>query len=192
MADFQISTSNPAVSAMTELALSGNPTSALSATASGTPQNWYIHTQFFHGMYVRNAEYNTTTSSTQQAPHVSFNQIDLNYTVQTNDEVMVSATYPGEKFIPQTLYVNSDSTTGGFGNSGVIQTSSVGYIRRAAVPGEDPSGACTFEGNKILDKLPGAYQPAYDTSTTIAARLYSLAGQLPLDCSSFLTSLVKV
>jgi len=190
MADYQITTS--LVSGTTEIALSGNPTSALSATTSGTPQNWYIHTQFFHGMYVRNCEYNTTTSSTMQAPHVSFNQIDLNYTVQTNDEVITSATYPGEKWIPQLLYITSDSTTGGFGTSGTISTSAVGYIRRAAILGEDPSGVCVFEGNKILDKLPGAYQPAYDTSTTIAARLYSLAGQLPLDCSSFLASLVKV
>jgi len=194
MADYQISdtSSTTSVSAVTELLLSGNPTSGVSSIASGTPKNWYIHTQSFQGMYIRNQENNTTASSILAAPYVSFNQLDLNYTVQTTDEVMVSATYPGEKWIPHTLYINSNSASGGFGSSGTIHTSSVGYVRRAAIPGEDPSGTCTFEGNKIFDKLPGGYNPIYDTSATVGAKLYAIVGQLPLDCSSFLTSLVKV
>jgi len=181
--------------AITLNATSGLETSG--ATLSAITDDWWIHTQSVDAMYLRKAEYNTTTSSPFTAPSIEYNYLDVNYTVQTNQEVMLSSTFKGEHWSNHTLELISEGSNGGFGTSGAIDTSTVGYIRRRVRRNSggqiiDPTGVCTYQGNCAIDKMPGSYNPYFDTSGDVNANIYHMIGKLPLTCSGFMTSLVKL
>lgn len=176
----------------------GNDTLQLSTSGVDT-QDWLVHIQTVEMMYLRNNKYNTDTSSSLAAPVSEFNYLDVNYTVQTTDEIYYDATFSGELYQPQTLeLISTEASAGGFGVCGVINTSEVGYIRRlvrkdAAGNILDTTGTCSQTGNLILDKAPGAYGPNnFDTSSQVNSNLSYVLGEMAGQCPSFKASLVDL
>lgn len=168
------------------------------STTSSITQDWWVHIQTIEIMYNRNNKYDLTTSSPTNVPVVTFNYLDAAYTVQTTDEIWRGATFSGELWEPQTLeLITQGASAGGFGTQGVVNTSTVGYIRRkvrtdAAGNVLDPTGICTNRGNIALDKAPGAYTVGYDTSSQVNGQLQYAVGQVAIHCPSFKATLVNL
>ena len=183
----------------------GNNT--LNASGGGTSgvQDWYVHIQTVDLMYMRNNQYNATASSTISAPAVESNYLDVRYNVQTIDEIYYGAFFSGatssdggDLYKPQTLeLITTVGTSGGFGIKGVVNTSTVGYIRRKArkdAAGNilDPTGICTQSGNVIIDQMPGAYENTYDTSAQVNSNILQVMGVMATECPTFKASLVDL
>jgi hypothetical protein len=171
---------------------------ASGSDSSAVTQDWYVHIQTVDLMYLRNNQYDSATSSTVATPNALSNYLDVHYTVQTTDEVWENATFSGELWEPQTLeLVTSYGTSGGFGVCGVVNTSSVGYIRRAVRKNAagvilDPTGVCTQSGNLILDNMPGAYDYTFDTSAQVNSNLQHVMGRVHGACPNFIATLVDL
>tara|TARA_Y100000385_G_C12922637_1_gene563262 strand:- start:106 stop:702 length:597 start_codon:yes stop_codon:yes gene_type:complete len=171
--------------------------------ASGI-QDWWVHVQTVDIMYVRRNQYNGDTSSTLTAPAVTSNYLDMNCTVQTQNEVYynvafssVGSSSTGQLFDPHVLQVQTAAASGGFGETGVISTSAMGIIRRpvrkdAAGDILDPTGICTRNVNLVVDEMPGAYEITFDTSGTVNGILAQAMGQLAVKCPSFKATLVDL
>ena len=164
---------------------------------SGLTQDWYIHMQTLDAQYLRLNEYNLTTSSNQAVPAVTNNYVRVNYTVHTTDEIVKSGNFLGDQIQLQTLELVADSSAGGFGNEGVLNTSGAGIIRRAALKDGngvilDPTGTCHQSGTVYLDSAPGSYDGTYDTSAQVNGILWQLIGKLPDSCETFAVSLVDL
>ena len=161
--------------------------------------DWYTHSQLCDVMYVRKVQFDSTVSSPMSVPNIQYNYVDAHYTVQTVDEIWENANFSGESQLLQTLEIinNIGNVSGGLGLSGVVNTSTAGYIRRPArkdAQGNylDPTGVCTYQGNYTLDKTPGTYDNAYDTSSNLNANIAQLVGKWSVDCPTFLAGLVDL
>ena len=178
----------------------GNETLVTSGSdSSGITQDWYVHIQIVEMMYLRQNQYNLDTSSTITAPVAESSYLDVHYTIQTQDEIYLNATFSGELWKPHTLELlpQGAGSAGGFGVCGAINTSTVGYIRRAVrkdAAGNilDPSGTCTSQGNLIMDQSPGAYDGIFDTSAQANSNLIYAMGGFANQCPTFLASLVQL
>jgi len=152
------------------------------------------HTQVFNGIYQRVYVYDNNPSVgtggvVSGCPAVSYSYLDLNYTVQVQ-ETKTRASYCSGLYQPQQLKVFSDSTTGGLGQSGTITTSAVGYLRRNWVTGTDTEDKCSTTSNMVIGKLPGEYNPTYDSSATIGSHIADFLLTCKDNCSRFETNLV--
>jgi hypothetical protein len=156
--------------------------------------DWFTHTQVINGMYKRvfvfDANPTLAGGVASGSPAMSFNYLDINYTVQVAHE-KETASYCSGQYLPQQLKVYSDSTTGGLGISGTFTTSAVGYTRRKWVSGVDVEGICTQNANYSLAKLPGVYNSSFDTSATIGSHVADLLMDCEQKCPTFIPSLVK-
>ena len=171
--------------------------------ASGT-QDWWVHIQTVDIMYQRNNQYNSSVSNIYDSPTATSNWLDVNYTVQTQDEVYYDAQFSsadsssGELFQPHILQLATDTgLLGGFGESGVVNTSAMGIIRRPArkdAAGNvlDTTGICTKNGNIVADQMPGAYDAGFDTSAYVGSILAQIMGQMAQRCPSFKSTLVRL
>lgn len=180
-----------------------NPNVGYSVDASATG-DWYVHLQTVDIMYVRRNQYNSDTSSTITAPAVTSNWLDMNCTVQTQDEIYYNVAFSsvassgGDLFEPHVLQLQGPpSVSGGFGESGVVSTSAMGIIRRLArkdAAGNilDTTGICTENVNMIMDQMPGTFDAAFDTSATTNGILAQAMGQLTNSCPTFLATLVDL
>jgi len=174
-----------------DLVTSGSDSSAIT-------QDWWVHVQTIDVMYLRNNQYNLDTSTALTSPIVEHNYLDVRYTVQTTDEIYLNATFSGERWEPQTLEVISQgASAGGFGVCGAVNTSTVGYIRRAVRKDSqgnilDPTGVCTYGSNTVLDQIVGPYNHTYDTSTQVNANLQQLMGEVSVKCPEFIATLVAL
>ena len=179
----------------------------LNASGGGTSgvQDWYVHIQTVDLMYMRNNQYNATTSSTIDAPAVESNYLDVRYNVQTIDEVYYGAFFSGatssdggDLYKLQTLeLITTVGTSGGFGIKGVVNTSTAGYIRRAVrkdAAGNilDTTGTCTQSGNVIIDQMPGEYDQNFDTSAQVNSNIMQVMGVVATECPTFKASLVDL
>ena len=174
-----------------------------SGGASGV-QDWYVHTQTVDIMYVRNNQYDSNTSSTIIAPVVTSNWMDMNCTVQTQDEIYYNMVFSsadsssGNLFEPHVIQLQSNTgVSGGFGDDGVVSTSAMGIIRRplrkdAAGVILDPTGICTQNVSLVMDQMPGSYDATYDTSSSVNGILAQAMGQVAVKCPSFKATLVDL
>ena len=180
-----------------------NPNVGMSVQASATG-DWYVHLQTVDILYFRRNQYNSDTSSTLSAPAVTSNWLDMNATVQTQDEIYYNVAFSsvgtssGDLFQSQVLQLQGPSgISGGFGGSGVVSTSAMGIIRRLARKDAagtilDPTGICTQNVSMVMDRMPGAYDPIFDTSSTVNGILAQAMGQLGPRCPTFLATLVDL
>ena len=180
-----------------------NPNVGMSVEAS-TTGDWYVHLQTVDIMYVRRNQYNSDTSTTLISPVVTSNWMDMNATVQTQDEIYYNVAFSsvassaGDLFQPHVLQLATNSgVSGGFGNDGIVSTSAMGIIRRLArkdAAGSilDPIGICTESVNLVMDQMPGAYNPALDTSSTVNGILAQAMGQMADSCPTFKATLVDL
>ena len=180
-----------------------NPNVGYSVEAS-TVGNWYVHLQTVDIMYVRRNQYDADTSSTLSSPTVTSNWMDMNITAQTQGEIYYNVAFSsvdssaGNLFQPHVLQLATNTgVSGGFGDEGVVSTSAMGIIRRAAridAAGTvlDPTGICTQNLSLVMDQMPGAYNPAYDTSSSTNGILAQAMGQVSQACPSFKATLVDL
>jgi len=172
--------------------------------ASGT-QDWYVHVQTVDIMYQRNNQYDSSVSNTFTGPTITSNWMDINYTVQTQDEIYYDTQFSsttsgigGELFEPHVLQlITNTGVSGGFGTNGVVNTSSMGIIRRPARKDAagtilDPTGICTQNGSLVVDQMPGSFDITYDTSDSTGSILGQVAGQLSQVCPTFKSTLVRL
>ena len=139
---------------------------------------WHTHTQVINGMYQRKFVYDSTPvpgvgNVVSACPSLSFTYVDCNYSVQVVEEKEI-ASYCSGLYQPQLLIHYSDSTTGGLGLSGTFTTSATGYTRRKWVITKDTEANCMQSGNCQIGKLPGAYNPTYDTSGEVGSHIAQL------------------
>jgi len=165
---------------------------------SGLTQDWYIHTQSVDAAYVRVNDYNYSVSTPTVVPAVTNSHIEFTYTVHTSDEIILNGNFNGDLVVLQKLELmtNADASVG-FGTQGVVNTSAVGYLRRAVLEDEngiitDPEGTCTKTNVINLDLTPGTFDESFDSSANITGVLGQLVGQLPSDCETFSIHLVDL
>jgi len=156
--------------------------------------DWHVHTQVLNGMWKRVFVYDSQPVPSNQgvvsgAPLVAYSFLDVNYTVQVTEE-KESASYCSGLYQPQQLIYFSDSTTGGMGLSGIFTTSAIGYTRRKWVKATDTAYNCQQTTNTTLAKLPGQYNPTFDTSGTTGSHIANLLMNCESACSRFSQSLV--
>ena len=156
--------------------------------------DWHVHTQVINAMYTRKWVYDTNPvpgvdGAVSGAPSVSYNYIDINYTVQVTEEKEL-ASYCSGLYQPQQLVLYSDSDTGGLGLSGTITTSAVGYSRRKWIAGDDSEYNCQQTTNAMVGKQPGSYNPTFDTSANIGSHVADLLMRCGTVCPRFDQSLV--
>jgi hypothetical protein len=156
---------------------------------------WHTHVQVLNGMYQRKWVYESaptlgTANTASAAPIISYNYVDINYTVQVIEDKEY-ASYCSGLYQPQQLAVYSDSTVGGLGLSGTFTTSAVGYERRAWEEATDTEYNCQQTTNGLLGKQPGAYNSNYDTSASLASHIADLLNQAHTQCDRFNPNLVE-
>ena len=177
---------------------------SVSGGVSGV-QDWWVHTQTVNIMYVRNNQYDGATSSINSAPRITSNWMDMNCTVQTQDEIYSGVAFSstlassiGNLFQPHVLQLQSlTAASGGFGQEGVVSTSAMGIIRRevrldAVGNVMDPIGICTQGVNLVMNQMPGSYNASYDTSSSVNGILAQAMGQVSEACPSFKATLVEL
>jgi hypothetical protein len=169
------------------------------ATSSITTQDWHIHTQSVDVRYNRVNDYDHAVSTPFISPSILGSHIDFEVTVKTNDEVVQNGTFAGDLVQLQTLEaVTNTAASSGFGTQGVINTSGVGIIRRAAeksaTTGEiiDPVGTCSQTALITLDLTPGTFDGTYDTSANVNGIVSQLIHSLPDLCGTFSPTLVDL
>jgi hypothetical protein len=156
--------------------------------------DWHIHTQVINGMYKRVFVYDTspvpsTAGVVSGAPALSYSYVDCNYTVQVAEE-LEAASYCSGLYQSQGLTFMSDSAVGGLGLSGTFTTSAVGYARRKWQVGVDSQSTCNQTSNCSLAKVPGNYDPTYDTAATIGSHIAQLLMHCEQSCPTFSQNLV--
>jgi hypothetical protein len=157
--------------------------------------DWFTHTQVINGMYVRRFVYdqNPTVGAggvVSGAPSVSYNYLDINYTVQVAHEKEI-ASYCSGAAQAQQLKIYGDGAEGGFGQSGTFTTSAVGYLRRKWNANTDTEQLCNQSSNAVINKLPGAYDPVLDTSATTGGAVADLLMNAEGVCTIFNQNLVE-
>lgn len=179
-----------------------NPNVGYSTQASAVG-DWYVHLQTVDMMYIRRNVNDSATSSVITTPTATSNYLDVQATVQTQDEIYHNVAFSsigasgGAVFQPHVLQLQSSNASGGFGESGVVSTSSMGIIRRlvrADARGTvlDPTGICTENVSLVLDQMPGAYNASFDTSATVNGILAQAMGQVSESCPTFKATLVDL
>jgi len=178
-----------------------NPNVGYSVEPSATG-DWYVHLQTVDLMYIRRNVQDHVTSSVVAAPTTTSNYLDVQAVVQTQDEVHYDVAFSsldgsGELFQSQTLQIQTDNVSGGFGEKGSVSTSAMGIIRRKVrkdAQGNilDPTGICTESVSLVLDQMPGAYDESFDTSATVNGILAQAMGQLAESCPEFKATLVDL
>ena len=156
--------------------------------------DWHTHTQVVNGMYKRVFVFDTSPVPAKHgvvsgAPAISYSYIDCNYTVQVAEE-KERASYCSGNYQPQGLIFMSDSAAGGLGLSGAFTTSAVGYARRKWVVGTDIESTCNQTGNCSIGKIPGAYNPTFDTAATAGSHIAQLLMHCEQSCPTFNQNLV--
>jgi len=156
---------------------------------------WHTHTQVINGMYTRRFVYDSnpvpsTDGVVSGCPAVSFNYLDCNYTVQVSEE-KEKASYCSGLYQPHQLINYSDSVSGGLGLSGTFVTSSVGYTRRKWDKASDTESHCMQTGNCQIGKIPGVYNPTFDTSSTLGSQIAELLMHCEQSCPTFVQNLVE-
>ena len=156
--------------------------------------DWHTHTQVLNAMYKRVYVYDSvptpgTGGVVSGAPAVSYNYLDVNYTVQVVEE-KETASYCSGLYQPQQLDLYSDSSNGGLGQSGTFTTSAVGYTRRKWVKATDEESNCQITTNGIVGRLPGSYNPTFDTSANVATHIADFLMQAETVCPKFNQNLV--
>ena len=175
----------------------GGTTYNSSGDSSGTTtQDTYVHTQSVDAKYNRVNQYNYSASTPYTTPAIVQSFLEISYTVQSNDEIIYNANFGGDLVSLQTLELVSDVASG-FGNQGVVNTSAMGVIRRAARKDAngvilDPTGVCVQTGTINLDISPGTFNGDYDTSANVNGILGQLINNLPSTCSTFSPTLVDL
>jgi len=164
-------------------------------TSSCEFADWFTHTQVINAMYKRVFVYDSVPTPAaggvvSGAPAVAYSYIDCNYTIQVAEE-KEKASYCSGLFQPQKLGFFSDSTVGGLGTSGTVTTSAVGYMRRKWVVGTDAESLCNRSNNCVIAKLPGEYNPTYDTSATMGSHVAQLLMHCEQACPPFNQNLVE-
>jgi len=189
--------SNPVASGTGYAPVAGQVTNQLNASGDSNAcefADWHTHTQVLNAMYKRVYVFDSTpTPSTagvvSGAPSVSYSYLDINYTVQVVEE-KESASYCSGLYQPQQLILYSDGANGGFGQSGTITTSAVGYSRRKWVKATDTDYNCSKNENAVIGRLPGQYSPTFDTSANSGSQFADLLMQCETACSRFNQNLV--
>jgi hypothetical protein len=177
---------------------SGGQVNSSGSTDSNATADWWVFIQTVDIMYLRRNQYDSTTSSTVATPNATFNYLDVNMTVQTQASVYENANFSGDYYQMQDLLLQSQgATAGGFGVCGAVNTVSAGYIRRVVRKDAngnvlDPTGTCTRTINTQVDNLPGAYNAAFDTSTSVNGMLSQILGHAQVECPNFIPSLVNL
>jgi hypothetical protein len=156
--------------------------------------DWHTHTQVINGMYKRVFVYDTVPvpaagGVVSGCPAISYSYIDCNYTVQVAEE-KERASYCSGNYQAQGLTFFSDSTGGGLGLSGTFTTSAIGYARRKWVVGTDIESICNQTSNCSLGKIPGVYNPTFDTAATIGSHIAQLLMHCEQSCPTFNQNLV--
>lgn len=157
--------------------------------------DWHTHTQVVNGMYQRKYVYDQMPTPgvggvVSGAPSVSYNYIDINFSVQVAHE-KEHASYCSGNAQPQELKIYGDGALGGFGQSGTFTTSAVGYMRRKWNINNDTEALCSQTGNLVIGKLPGSYESALDTSATTGSTVAELLMGCEGACSIFNQNLVE-
>ena len=148
-------------------------------------------------MYVREAGYDQCVSGLFNSPSVTHNYLNGHYTVQSSDKILSGFAFSGNMFQPHQLKLLSFAPSGGLGVSGVLETSTVGMIRRkvrknAAGKIEEFIGNCNEEGNIVFGRQAGEYKSEFDTSATINSKLWEAFNTLPDVCESFMPEIVYI
>ena len=168
-----------------------------SGDSSGTTtQDTYVHTQSVDAKYNRVNQYNYSASTPYTSPTIVQSFLEISYTVQSNDEIIYNANFGGDLVSLQTLELVADVASG-FGTQGVVNTSAMGIIRRAARKDAngiilDPTGVCVKRGTINLDVSPGTFNGDYDTSANVNGILGQLINNLPTTCNTFSPTLVDL
>lgn len=157
--------------------------------------DWHVHTQVLNGMYIRKWVFENnpqvgTGGAMSGAPVVSYNYIDISFNLQVTEE-KERASYCSGLYQPQQLAIYSDSDDGGLGLSGTFTTSAVGYARRKWVVGEDTEYNCQQSVNGVIDRQPGVYNTAFDTSASVGSQVADLLMQCESVCPRFSQSQVE-
>ena len=169
-----------------------------SSTSGLVEQDWYVHTQSVRCMYVLEQGYDKAISGVViGAPIVTHNYLNGHFTVETSDRVLSSFAFSGSDLQPHHLRINSFAPSGGLGVSGIIETSTLGMVRRkvrtdAAGKLQDPIGNCHEQGTLVFARLPGSYDSRFDTSTTINSKLWEVVNHMPDHCETFMPDIVFI
>ena len=155
--------------------------------------DWHIHTQVVNGMWTRVFVYGDTPTPSNGvlsgSPQVLYSYVDCNYSVQVTEE-KERASYCSGLYSKQGLQFMSDSTVGGLGISGTFTTSAVGYTRRKWILNTDVESTCNKTSNVTIGKVPGAYEPTFDTSATIGSHIAQILMACETNCPTFNQNLV--
>tara|TARA_R110001583_G_scaffold22132_19_gene83297 strand:- start:936 stop:1502 length:567 start_codon:yes stop_codon:yes gene_type:complete len=156
--------------------------------------DWHIHTQVINGMYQRRYVYEATPTLANGvvsgAPAVSYNYIDVNFSVQVAHE-KEHASYCSGNAQNQQLKIFGDGAEGGYGQTGTFTTSAIGYLRRTWNTNNDKEALCNQSGNLILNKMPGEYNATLDTSSTTGSTVAELLMGCEELCPIFNQNLVE-
>ena len=174
-----------------------------SPSANSTQQiegDWHVHMQTLNVAFVVQNVYDSAVSGPiAGGPNVSHHQWEARYSVQTTDRILSGMTFSGTHQQAQSLKIISDGSAGGLGVSGHILTTSAGSTRLVLNKNElgvpsDPVGVCNATGNLIIGVTPGPYKngAVFDTSNTVAAKLYEILNDVPDVCPTFNPILVKL
>ena len=184
------------VSTLNPTAIAGAPGTGLNTsgdTSSCDFADWHTHTQVGNGMWKRVFVYDTAPTLSNGiasgCPQVLYSYVDVNFSVQVVEE-LEKASYCSGLYQRQGLQLFSDSAVGGLGLSGTFTTSAIGYTRRKWVINSDTESNCQQTSNVVIGKLPGEYNPTYDTSATIGSHIAQVLMACETQCPTFNQNLV--
>jgi hypothetical protein len=156
-------------------AFTGAATNQLAGSGTGDATkttNWRSHFQTAEIMYTRKTQFDPTTGVAE------FNYLEVNYTLDTEQEHWWGNASAGDMVQMQKFDVISDSVSGGVGTSGVLRTSQGGIFRREVRTGDEENrNVC--QGNLIANKIPGPWilDGGYDSSDTVKGTVMDILVQ---------------
>jgi len=147
---------------------------------------WSVFIQNVQMMYTRKTQYSPTNGAAE------FNYLDVNFQIQTELEQFYGNSSACDAVQGHNLTLDSsDSVNGGLGQAGLINTSTVGMIRREARTG-DTVHRTNGSGNLIACKQPGLYASSMDSSSTANAEVFDMLVQAENQAPEFKLWLVNI
>ena len=182
------------------------------ASDLGDPKDWYIHEQGMQCNYERFNKYVNCEPSMRSGtePYVESNYVEVIGDAWTNDRIIFNATISACVQQLQKLSWTASGAcsgtgspvagAGGLGESGRIDTSTVGVILRPVVrdalgiPSDPSGGYQTGQINIITNEAPGYFECSgpYDTRHNALISINHMVNAAGIDLETFEPNLVNI
>jgi len=173
--------------------VTGTSTTSLQTSAGSASglQKYHEHTQLLGGTWRRRWVFNEPDPGVSSCPTVAYSYCEV-FVDESVVEKFITADFSGTFQQMQDIDYWSDSTSGGWGTSGLFYTTKAGIIRKAYASG-DTEDTCVKSFTTNAATQMGPYEAGFDTSANFNAQFFNdVLTQAVVKCPRFNVNLVQI